>query len=198
MKNISNKFIKNLFLRGFCVFLFLLSINLNAQENINERKLLKQARKSLLKEKYKDAQEKYLKLVNAAPTNSIYNFEAGLSYFFSTHERGKSTPLFEAAIENLEEDTIPEMYYYLGKSYQLNSEFEKSSNTFTKFDPYINYGKKAGDELKNEIIEETNYNENGLKYSSEIDPNIKITNIGNQVNTIDREYAPVLHKSENI
>jgi outer membrane protein OmpA-like peptidoglycan-associated protein/tetratricopeptide (TPR) repeat protein len=194
----SNIFTKNLLKRGFCVFLIFLSINSNAQESINEKRVLKQARKSLAKEQYKDAQEKYLKLVNVDPTNSIYNFEAGLSYFFSTFERGKSTPLFEAAIENLKEDTIPEMYYYLGKSYQLNSEFEKSSTSFTKFDPYIHYGKKAGDELKNEIIDETNYNDNGIKYTSEIDQNIKISNLGNSINTLDREYAPVLYKKDNV
>jgi outer membrane protein OmpA-like peptidoglycan-associated protein/tetratricopeptide (TPR) repeat protein len=198
MKRILNYIIKNLFLRGFCIFLLVLNFNSNAQENVNEKKLLKQARKSLTKEKYKDAQEKYLKLVNAFPKNSIYNFEAGLSYYFSTFERGKSTPLFEAAIENLNGDTIPEMYYYLGKSYQLNSEFDKSSKTFTKFDPYINYGKKAGDELKNEIVDETTYNENGIKYSSEIDPNIKISNLGSTINTLDREYAPVLYKKDNV
>ncbi|MCB9360931.1 MAG: OmpA family protein [Flavobacteriales bacterium] len=195
-----NNLTKNLLKRGFCVFLIFLSINSNAQEGINEKKVLKQARKLLVKEKYKDAQEKYLKLVNSSPTNSIYNFEAGLSYFFATYERGKSTPLFEAAIENLkeDEDTIPEMYYYLGKSYQLNSEFEKSSTTFTKFDPYIAYGKKAGDELKNEIIDETNYNDNGIKYTTEIDKNIKILNLGNSINTLDREYAPVLYKKDNV
>ena len=70
-----NIFTKSLLKRGFCVFLILISINSNAQESINEKKVLKQARKSLAKEQYKDAQEKYLKLVNASPTNSIYNFE---------------------------------------------------------------------------------------------------------------------------
>lgn len=194
----SNKFTKNLFNRGFYVSILLFSLTALGQENINEKKILRQARKELSKENYSKAQEKYVKLVNNSPKNSIYNFECGLSYYFSSFERGKSTPFFEAAIQYIEEDTIPEMYYYLAKSYQLNNEFEKSTSTFSKFDPYSIYGKKVGDELKEEINFETTYNRNGVKYESEKDNNIKITNIGNQINTLDREYAPVLNKNGDV
>lgn len=194
-----NNSLRNLFLRGFSALLILVS-TVNAQNEINEKKLLKQTRKQLAKENYKEAQEKYLKLVNNNPKNSIYNFEAGLSYYYSTFERNKSIPLFEAAVNNIqpEEDTIPEMFYYLAKSYQLNSEFKKSNETFAKFNPYINQKIKPGKELLEEVSDENNYNNNGIKYKTEKSSETKITNIGSSVNTLDREYAPVLHKTENV
>ncbi len=192
---------KNLFIGGFCVFIVLFSFSkLNAQNNINERKILRQARKYLAKENFSLAQEKYMQLVNASPKNSVYNFEAGLSYYNSTYQRNKSIPLFEAAVENInpDDEVIPEMYYYLAKSYQLNSEFEKSNETFEKFNPYINQKIKPGRELLEAVTDENNYNKNGIKYQGEEKNDIKITNIGSNVNSLDREYAPVLHKAENV
>jgi len=200
---ISTKYIphnKNLLVIGFCFLFIFISFNIAAQENINEKKLLKQARKALYKEKYKDAQAKYIQLINNDPKNSIYNFEAGLSYFYSTHERSKSIPLFEAYLENIkeDEDTIPELYYFLGKAYQLNSEFDKSNATFSKFVPHINNRIKAGKRLQQEVNDDNNHNKNGLKYLAEKNPNTVITNIGSNINTLDREYAPVLYQSEEV
>lgn len=199
MITIHNNSFRNLFLRGFSALLILLS-TANAQNEINEKKILKQARKQLAKENYNEAQEKYLKLIDSDPKNSIYNFEAGLSYYYSTYERNKSISLFEAAVNNIkpEEDTIPEMFYYLAKSYQLNSDFVKSNNTFKTFERFINQRTKPGRFLSNEITEQSNYNENGLKYSSSINKELNIINLGSSINTQDREYAPVYYKSKDI
>lgn len=196
-----NNIYKNLLIRGFCVFILLFSFfGLYAQNEINEKKLLKQARKDLYKEKYDDAKQKYSSLIKANPTNSIYNFEGGLSYYFSNQERIKSTPLLENAIntQNEEEDFIPEMYYFLGKSYQLNNEFEKSNEAFQKFIPYVNKNTKAGKELLAEVSDEINYNTNGKEYLTKIDKSIKISNLGEKINTIDNEYAPVWNQSGEV
>ena len=193
--------LKSLFIRGFCALIILLAFsNGTAQENTNQKKILKQARKAMFKEQYKAAQVKYLQLINAEPKNSVYNFEAGLSYLYSTHERTKSIPFLEAYFQHIkeDEDTIPEAYYFLAKAYQLNSEFEKSNTAYSKFNPYINNNIKPGKELEKEVATENFYNKNGVKYLAEKNNNTLIKNIGTNINSTDREYAPVLFKSQNV
>lgn len=198
MKNPFNHFTKSLLRKAFCVFIAsALSTTVFAQE-INKNKTLRLARKALFKEKYTEAQAEYLKLVNAEPTNDVYNFEAGLSYLFSTFQQNKSIPLFEAALQHSSQDTITELYYYLGKAYQLNSEFEKANESFEKFDRFIDHQTKSGKILKSDVLKEINYNGNGAKFLAEKNNNITIENIGTQVNSIDREYAPVIHQSGEV
>lgn len=199
MKNINlNLYTKSLSLKTFCVLIAsLLSLTSFAQE-INKNKTLRQARKALYKEKYTEAQAEYLKLVNAEPTNDVYTFEAGLSYLFSTYQQNKSIPLFEAALQHSSADTITELYYYLGKAYQLNSEFEKANQSFEKFEHFIDHQTTSGKILKSDVLREINYNENGLKYLAEKNNKISIENIGTQVNSADREYAPVIHQSGEV
>ncbi len=210
--NIKYILTKSLFTKTFCVFVGLLFVfNLNAQ-NVNKNKTLRQARKALYKEKFVDAQNLFQQLVNAEPTNDIYNFEAGLSYYFSTFQQTKAIPFFEAALINSKEDTIVELLYYLGKSYQLNSEFEKSTETFKKFNNFIDYKSKFGRILHSDINQEINNNTSGTNYLAEKNSkifvekekthiknaNIFIENIGQNVNTLGREYAPVTHHSGEV
>ncbi|MCB9175392.1 MAG: PD40 domain-containing protein [Flavobacteriales bacterium] len=196
--NFRNSFTKSLLIKTFCVLVgFLSLLNVNGQE-INKKKTLRQARKALYKEQYINAQNEYMKLVNAEPTNDIYNFEAGLSYYLSTHQQTKSIPLFEAALQNSKEDTIVELYYFLGKSYQLNSEFEKANASFEKFDRFIDHPTKSGKMLKNDVNREIENNKNGINYLTNKNDKVFIENIGEKVNSIDREYAPVINKNGDI
>ncbi|MCL4857031.1 MAG: hypothetical protein KJZ55_07145, partial [Flavobacteriales bacterium] len=198
MKNIFNLFTKSLYLKTFCFLITTIFIFTSFAQEVNKNKTLRQARKALYKEKYTEAQLLYNKLVNAEPTNDVYNFEAGLSYLFSTFQQNKSIPFFEAALQHSSTDTITELYYYLGKAYQLNSEFEKANQSFEKFDKFIDHQTKSGKILKSDVLKEINYNTNGVKYLSEKVNNIFIENIGTQVNSIDREYAPVIHQSGEV
>lgn len=189
---------KSLLIKAFCVLVglsFFFSIN---AQNLNKRKTLRKARKAFYSEKYIDSQNLFQQLVNAEPTNDIYNFEAGLSYYFSTYQQTKSIPFFEAALANSKEDTIVELFYYLGKAYQLNSEYDKANKAFNSFAQFIDYQTKDGKILKNDILKETNYNKNGLEYSTLKNKNIFIDNLGKNVNSIDREYAPVLNINKDV
>lgn len=189
---------QSLKLVGICLII-LNSFTIYAQKvPKEEKKLLKKARKNLANEKYKEAKLNYADLVKLSPTNDQYNFEAGLSYYFSDFERTKSIPYFEKALENSKEDTIPELQYYLGKAYQLNSDFEKSKQTLTDFTDFIIKNKKPGQLLLKETNKNIALSENGIEYSNEKDNNIKIKNLGKGINTSDREYAPVFRKEDNV
>lgn len=196
--NFRNSLTKSLLIKTFCVLVgFITLLNVNGQE-VNKKRTLRQARKALYKEQYINAQNEYMKLVNAEPTNDIYNFEAGLSYYLSTFQQTKSIPLFEAALQHSKEDTIVELFYFLGKSYQLNSEFEKAIAAFEKFDNFIDYPTKSGKMLKNDINREIENNKNGINYLSAKNNKVFIENIGEKVNSKDREYAPVINNTGDV
>ncbi len=196
--NFRNSLTKSLLIKTFCVLVgSIIFHNISGQE-INKKRTLKQARKALYNEQYINAQNEYTKLINAEPTNDIYNFEAGLSYYLSTFQQTKSIPLFEAALQNSKKDTIVELYYFLGKSYQLNSEFEKASAAFDKFDYFIDHPRKSGKELKKDVNREIENNKNGINYLSNKNDKVFIVNIGERVNSSDREYAPVINKEGDV
>lgn len=191
MKQVVNISFKHV---GLVVLLFISSYtytqNLSKSE---ERRTLKKARKSLQKEDYPNAKKLYSKLVNHNPKAANYSYENGLSYFFSNKDKEKSIPLFESSITNMADDTIPEAFFYLGRAYHLNQEFEKSTNNFNSFIPFIDTDSKYGQDLLKQVEFYKQLNKKGKDFIATKDPNIKITNVGNKVNTSDREYAPVLY-----
>lgn len=178
-------------------FCSITTISLYSQ-NSNVKKTHRKAIEALYNERYEDAQNLYKSILNSEPTNSRYNLEAGLSYYFSTFEREKSIPYFEAALQHSTKDTIPEIKYYLAKSYQLIGDYEKSNKTFNDFNYFIDFPKKSGKLLKSDIDREVNYNNNGIKYTLEENKNVTLENIGSNVNTKDREYAAVSHHTDNV
>jgi tetratricopeptide (TPR) repeat protein len=192
----SNTFLKKSLTLCFTIFFCTASFSQKATKE--EKKLLKHARKYLMNEKYKSAQESYAKLVTINPNDNVYNFEAGLSYYYDNVNRAKSISLFETALKNSKDDTIPELQYYLGRAYHANGQFEKSKETLKGFTPFIKNNTKAGQSL----LKETNYriqlNDNGIKYSQSINTKIKVENLGTSINTSGREYAPVFRKQDNI
>lgn len=163
-----------------------------------EKKLHKLANKQLVNEDYKDAQASYTQLTEMNAKNEVYQFEGGLSYYFADFERAKGIPFFESALENSKEDTIPELYYYLGRSYHINGEFDKSKNAFNKFKPFIETDSKAGQELMKKADYFVTVNERGSDYLAKKDENTVVNNLGEKINSTYGEYAPVLKKNDNV
>lgn len=193
-------FIKIKFSLVILLFIFtntLVGQNSNADATKEEKSLLKAARKDLANEKYEEAKVKYIKLTALNPKSDIYNYETGLSFYFSVFERSKSIPFFETALKNSNGDTIPEVQYYLGRAYHINSEYKKSKKTLTEFKSKIN-STKEGQYLLNETKYRIGLDENGIEYEKEKNQTVIIKNLGTGINTIDREYAPVLRKEDHI
>ena len=192
---------KSLFFKAFGVLVCLLILagpGYSQKPGKEEKKIVKKARKQLANEDYKEAQISYLKLIGLNPKNEIYNFEGGLSYYFADFERTKSVPLFEAALENSKEDTIPELYYYLARAYHLNGQYEKSSDAFNKFKPFIQVNSRAGQELSKQSEYYIGINNNGKHYQETKNDNVLIKNLGEGVNSSYGEYAPVMKKDDNV
>ncbi len=196
---ITNFKLMNTFLKSFlCVSVLFFSLNVYSQKPTKEeKKLLKKSRKYLANEKYTKAQESYSSLLKLNPKSDVYNFEKGLSYYFSEHERSKSLDFFKAALANTKEDTIPELLYYLGKSYQLNYQFTEAKEALTNFKDFIKAPPK-GKSLLEETERSITHCENGIELTEAKDNNVEIKNLGNNINTLDREYAPVFRTEHKV
>jgi len=164
----------------------------------SEKSISKKAKKQLANEEYKKAQASYKKLVEINSTNEKYHFEAGLSFYYSDYEKAKGIPFFETSLQNSKKDTIPEIYYYLGRSYHLNGEFDKSKKAFNKFKSFIKTSSRDGRELMKKADYFITLNERGNNLLAKKNKKIITTNLGKKINSSYSEYAPVLKKSDNI
>jgi hypothetical protein len=203
MKNIFivNSITKSLYIKAFSILvciLFLGNVYYSQKPSREEKKIFKKAKKQLANEQFKKAQANYLKLININPKDEIYNFEGGLSYYFADFERSKSVALFEAALENSIDDTIPELYYYLARAYHLNGEYKKSKEAFINFKPFIKTNSKAGQELMKQSDYYIKISENGNKYLAKKNEDTKVLNLGININSAYGEYAPVFKKNDNV
>jgi outer membrane protein OmpA-like peptidoglycan-associated protein len=178
----------------FLTILIFNFISLYSQNEIKEKKLLKKARKDLVNERYDQAREKYLKLINIKPNDVVYNFETGLTYYFDNKEKLKSIPFFENAINNTKEDTIPQLFYYMGMAYHYQGKIDLSNTYLNIFRNYILTKTSDGRELVQHIeqIEENNYNH---KKTDSV-PNYKIVNLTG-INSPYPDYAPILTPNKN-
>jgi tetratricopeptide (TPR) repeat protein len=111
---------------------------------MNEKKLLKKARKSLSEANYDLAKQQYQQLVDANPKEPIYHFEAGIAYYNSHYQRENALGYFQKALEASVQDTIAEIYFYLGKTHHYLGNYEQALANFEIFKKFILADKDDG------------------------------------------------------
>lgn len=172
-----------------------------AQETLKAgkiKKFVRKGRKAYRKDEFWKAKSYYDKVVNANSQDPQHWFETGLVYFDSKVEREKSIVYFEKSLELSTDDTIPETFYYLGKAYLYNGEYEKAIESFNVFLNRVKNNKK-GIELRQEVIREIEICNNGIALRGQTNYEVEeIVNLGPNVNTEYQEYAPVLTNEENL
>src|ERR1039458_8086541 len=102
----------------FPVFVFLFMPSLWAQKDA--ARLLEKARNSFDQGYYNSAVVIYNKLIQSDSGNVEYNYEIAQAYYLSDSLKLKSIPYFEFTLTH-SRDSLPELYYFLGKAYQLDS-----------------------------------------------------------------------------
>lgn len=184
-----------------------------------ERDLHMQAFEYLELKDYESAQRNYAQLVELNPTSWQYSLDYGLAYLNAPLHKEKSIPFFEAAISKSTIDTLPEIYYYLARAYQLAQNFEKAIETYKVFEDNITTKGKAAEKLRHEIdnyikmcqhgiyhmsLNEKNPLENAEKPINDIkkyyiskDEYILVENLGSNVNSPFSDYAPVFMNGES-
>ena len=162
------------------------------------KKFVRKGRKAYRKDEFWKAKSYYDKVVDANSDDPQHWFETGLVYFDSQVEREKSIVYFEKSLELSTKDTIPETFYYLGKAYLFNGEYEKAIETFNIFLNKVKNNAK-GMALRQEVIRQIEICNNGIELRGVTNYEVEeIVNLGPNVNTEYQEYAPVLTDQENL
>lgn len=149
----------------------------------------------MMEARYYRALPLYEQLLADEPTNANYNYKIGLCYLNSA-EKLKSTSFLEQAILNASKGYMEmqygevkapvSAYLFLARAYHLDYKFDEAIQAAEK---YKSFTKRRDDiEEANKLIQE-------CKNARELynNPNqVKIRNLGEQVNSRYRDFAPVL------
>jgi len=198
---------KKLYRLSFLLTVLLLLANGTAfgQKKV-EKKTRKSARKHLVSGEFEEAKADYLKLLKVNPDPSEYWFETGLAFYNSGFEREKSiTYLEEAALfrqknsagETLENDSIGEVFYYLGRAYQYTGRWNEAIESYKTFKKWTENNPEGGELLYDvdNFIKQCNQ---GQTYTTDQTNEVLIENLGPAVNTKWPEYASVINSDETI
>ncbi|MBD80812.1 MAG: hypothetical protein CL840_17990 [Crocinitomicaceae bacterium] len=197
---------------------FIVGSALSQKVSKTEKALHKQAFEKLDLEQYGEAVKDYLQLLEMRPKSSQYNFEIGIAYLRSAKEFYKAEKYFEDALKYSTEDTIEELFFYLGKSYQNNHKFAEAKKSYQNFERFIKPS-KDGAKLKAQVnwLEKTcNHGEyhvklntkNPLENKSKPVNDVKkyflnasdyviLQNLGNKINSVHDDEGAVFFDEEN-
>lgn len=162
--------------------------------NYSNSSLLSHARKAADNDDFEEAKIMYLMLVAKDSMNPLYNYECGLNYFLNLFEQPKSLPYFQRALKYSTKDTIEKVYYYLGQAYQLNNRYDEAIDAYTHFKRFVKKNKKEQEDL-NKKIEQC---KQGKGYLATFNNVVNIDNLGNNINTHEAEYVPVVKNDESV
>ena len=156
----------------------------------NEKQLYKKATAAFEKGNYEEAILKYEELSAMNSSNSEYHFLTGLSYYKSRKDLSKAVESFENSIETFDGDTIAEAYYYIGRSYREQGEFEKAKTSFQTFEGFLK-DNEEGNALKTEIDVEYQWVENAILHEERLKNGLRVEDMSSKLNSVYGDYAPV-------
>lgn len=145
--------------------------------------------------KYKFALEQYLKAQAFNPNNDILNFRIGVCYIHGSFKT-KAKAHFEKAFQ-LNPIVDPEIHYYLGRGYQLNSDWDKAIASYKTFKQGLNPKNKEQAIFIKDVdkkIKECGYGKELVQHPMRV----FIDNIGNKVNSPYPDYGPIISADEDI
>lgn len=194
------------------LFLVIAAIFLNVGQGLAQRKVDKDAH---FKRVYPVANEQleagkplrsvknFLDLLEIDPKNAHINYKVGRSYLLINGKKGEAVPYLEKAVkgisekakDNFKEDKAPtDAYFYLGRAYHLDSQFDKAIAAYRK---YLEDEKG----LSKDRIEEVEWmiqTCQNAKLVVESPIGVTKQNLGETINTIYDEYAAVVDASESM
>jgi outer membrane protein OmpA-like peptidoglycan-associated protein/tetratricopeptide (TPR) repeat protein len=184
-----------------------------------QKEILNQGLYALDIEDYEGAQRLFRQLVELDYKNASYHFYEGISYFLAPSNKEASLKPFEASLANSFNDTIPELFYYLGRSYQLNHEFDKAIIYYNKSKSLVKNnksGKALALELdyliktcqhgtyhaslttQNPVETKLGTSKNKNKYYINSYDWVILENLGNKINSSFRDVAPIIYANGNV
>jgi hypothetical protein len=138
---------------------------------------------------YLKAMQLYKSLYHLDSMGSELNYKLGVCHYEIKKFREGSKKYFERVAP----DRFPEVRYYLGRLYHLDSEFD---NALFQYHEYLKKPEDKEHTVKEieDLIEKCHTAE---MYQSKPDKSVKIENLGPTINTEYAEYAPLIPAEEN-
>jgi outer membrane protein OmpA-like peptidoglycan-associated protein/tetratricopeptide (TPR) repeat protein len=158
--------------------------------NRSQARLIKKARKQMSLANYHDAKDYYHELLDENPNHPDLLFETGLAYYNSKIHKERAAGFFKDALDNSVGDTIPELIYYLARSLHYNSDFKEAKFYYNRFNKLIS-DSRFGSALARDVTRYIEMCDYGIKYTESKNDEIIIENLGENINTIYPEYAPI-------
>ena len=186
------------------IFLFItfvsVLLNASAQEKFNQQFL--EANTLIEESQYNIALPIWLKLQAEQPDNFNINYKVGLCYMHSANDKAKALTYLVKAVQNTSKNYDPfstsekkspiKSYFYLARAYHINNEID---NAMLNYNSFI---EKAG--KKHHLLSEAKHGIEQCKYAkiAIANPvNIKVTNLGEVINSPYQDYSPVLSIDES-
>ncbi len=208
----------DIFLRGIgslwaALVLVFMSINVHGQSAKRS-----EAYQALDNGDIEKAQEIYRELIETEGDNPLICFEAGIAFFKgNSDDQALAKEYFEMAHRRSEKnDTIRELYYYLGRVQQSEHFCQEALDSYEKFKPKIR-NNQHGEELRvevedyikmcqhciyhqqlNEVDPMTRYErrKDQHKYFINEDEYYLLENLGDGINTSHSDYASIFFENE--
>lgn len=163
----------------------------------NQKKELKEAVKELKEAeklmqpnpvpKYSTAVEHYLKAHQFNPNNAQVNYQIGVCYL-NTAQKFRSLAFFQKAFD-LNAQAFDDIYYYLGRGYHLEMNWDEAIRHYTRYKRMVN--PQRNPEIIKEVDKLIFECENG-KVLVQNPVRVWIDNMGTQVNSPYPDYGMIL------
>lgn len=195
-------------MRTIHFFIVLLFINISTghsqEAGDTYRQKLTEGNYLVLEGNYPRALSNYLEAYNKDSSSCNLNYKIGYCYLKSSSQKSAALPYLKKAIERTtnkydEHDIFInkapiEAHLYLGKAYHLNYEFDSAITQYSIYRSLL--GGRQLDQIR-EADRHISMAKNAKEFTS-TPVNVKISNMGDSINTTYPDYGPVISADESI
>lgn len=178
---------------------------MNAQTKPSYREKFVEGNYLILEENYPKALENFLAAYSIDSSNSNINYLIGLCYIKSANEKTLSVPYLKKGAMYVSEKYTPfevreknapiNVYYYLGLAYHLTYQIDSAIKYYSAYKTFLSSDKQAA------LLKDVTHQIEMCQYAKEylaLPTNIKITNLGDSVNSPYPDYSPVITADESM
>ncbi|MBN4065786.1 PD40 domain-containing protein [Candidatus Amoebophilus asiaticus] len=174
-----------------CLFYIFYCCSLYGQGNSRAKKvLIKKAEEQLLLGDFRAGMTSYLRLVKMEPENPVFNYYAGLCYLEAGSDKAQAIPYLVLASRSAGKKVPDHVYYYLGRSYQLENRLDDAIIFFEMYER----SKKLdiGDILdaSRQIAMCRN-----AKFLIKMSKDVNVINMGKPINSSYSDFAPIIYNN---
>lgn len=188
------------------LILFVVYFNISAQvlSGLSYRDYFLEGNQLMLENNYSLALQNYLRAYELEPYNANINYLLGRAYLYSPTEKLKAEEYLAKAITKIKKNYIPDdpseksapvlALYYYAQALHINYKFDEALQYYDRFLQAL--GKAAKSWEKEVTLKKNQSNYAKTMVSHPI--NIKITNMGDSINSEYPEYGAVLTADEQM